>query len=95
MTRSGIKTNKWYGRTTDFWETCEAVVKRKNNKTFYEIKVPFKSIQLKAKEGTVFGFNFVIFDDDEGAGHAYYYQNSRGITGGKSPRRFKKFVLTE
>jgi hypothetical protein len=47
------------------------------------------------KPGRVFSFNFVLFDDDTGAGQTYYYQLSPGITGGKNPALFKRFVLRE
>ncbi|MCK4401022.1 hypothetical protein KAW08_01810 [bacterium] len=66
-----------------------------NKKTFYEVKIPFNYLHISPTQGTVFGFSFVIFDDDAGGGQTYYYQLSRGITGKKNPCFFRKFTLVK
>jgi len=63
--------------------------------TYYHAGIPWSALGIKAAPGTVFGFNFVIFDDDTGAGPVFWYQLSPGITGGKNPALFKRFVLSE
>jgi hypothetical protein len=59
--------------------------------TTYVIRLPLKKLGLAP--GKVFGFNTVVFDDDTGAGQSYHIRYTRGITGGKNPKLFKKFVL--
>lgn len=84
---------QWAGKNV--LKASRYAVKRDDNaeKTFYEIQIPLHSLGIKEEEGTVFGFNFVIFNDNTGAGANYYYQLSPGITGIKSPAQFKKFEL--
>ena len=84
---------QWVGQ--GIWNDCEYAVKRddKEKKTFYEIRIPLASLGIPLEKGSAFGFNFVIFNDDTGAGSNYYYQFAPGITGGKNPAVFKKFVL--
>jgi hypothetical protein len=87
-------TAKWAGKE-NIWKNSEAIVKRNEatKSTFYELRIPLESLGISPVKGTVFGFNFIIFNDDNGAGANYYYQLSPGITGGKNPAQFKKFVL--
>ena len=73
----------------------ELSIVREGNKTFYEIRIPFSALGSHWGKGKIFGFNFVIFEDDIGASWEYWYQLSPGICGGKDPRYFKRFVLVE
>jgi hypothetical protein len=97
LTKGGTSVYEWHGLDKDVWKRGEAVVRRNENgrKTVYELKIPWSVLKIKPVKGKVFGFNFVIFDDDEGAGASYWYQLSGGITNGKRPCLFKKFVLAE
>ncbi len=87
-------TANWAGNG-NIWKNSESIVKRDDatKSTFYEMRIPLKSLGISPKAGKVFGFNFVIFNDDNGTGANYYYQLSPGITGGKNPAQFKKFWL--
>lgn len=86
-------TAQWAGKGT--WKDAEYAVRRDDaaKKTFYEMRIPLASMGIVPEKGTVFGFNFVIFNDDTGAGANYYYQLAPGITGVKNPAQFRKFVL--
>ena len=79
------------------WQTGKYAVKRDEARkiTCYEAAIPWATLGISPKPGKVFGFNFVLFDDDTGAGQSYHYQLSPGITGGKNPALFKRFVLSE
>lgn len=86
---------QWSGKV--IWKNAEYAVKRdeQSKKTFYEIRLPLKNLGIEKKEGTVFGFNFIIPNDNTGGGANYYYQFAPGITGGKNPALFKKLVLSK
>lgn len=86
-------TAQWAGKGT--WKDSEYAVRRDDaaKKTFYEMRIPLASLGIVPEKGRAFGFNFVIFNDDNGAGANYYYQLAPGITNGKNPSQFRKFVL--
>ncbi|MFA6816141.1 MAG: sugar-binding protein [Lentisphaeria bacterium] len=97
LTKKGPRTYQWHGSAKKLWEESEFAVVRNetSKKTFYEIKIPLAYLNIPAKQGAVFGFNFVIFDDDEGGGQTYWYQLTPGTANGVDLRYFKKFVLME
>ncbi|MCK4401068.1 hypothetical protein KAW08_02040 [bacterium] len=97
LTKKGHLSYQWHGSDKSLWQGSKFVVARDeaNKKTFYEVKIPFVYLGVSPTQGTVFGFSFVIFDDDEGAGQTYWYQLTRGIAGGQDSRHFKKFTLME
>jgi hypothetical protein len=69
-------------------------IKRKNKKTLYEVAIPRADLEpFNIQQGTVFGFNFVIFDKDGDGAMLYWLGLSPGIAGGKNPTLFKKFML--
>jgi len=90
------KAAQWHG-ISSVWRTGQYAVKRDETAkiTRYEAAIPWITLGVTPKPGKVFGFNFVIFDDDTGAGKNYWYQFSPGITGGKNPALFKRFILGE
>jgi|GEM_PF-2316812 len=79
------------------WRTGNYTVKRNEAEkiTCYEAAIPWVTLGVSPKPGKIFGFNFVLFDDDTGAGQNYWYQLSQGITNGKNSALFKRFVLSE
>lgn len=85
---------QWAG-AAGLWKESEYAMRRDEaaKLTAYEIRIPLFSLSLAPAEGMAFGMNFVIFNDATGAGAGYWYQLSPGITGGKRPALFKKFVL--
>lgn len=62
-------------------------------KTVYELKMPLKLLKIEPDKGVIFGFNAVVFDDDDGEGQDYWIQLTPGIAGGWDPREFRKFIL--
>ena len=97
LTRKGPKAYRWCGSDKQLWQKGTFAVKRdeQRKKTFYECRIPFRSLSIFPKDDNmpVFGFNIVIYDDDEGVGQMYHYQLSRGITTGKRPDEFQRFLL--
>ena len=70
-------------------------VVRVGSKTYYLSRLSWKNLGLsKGEQGYVFGFNIVVFDADEpGKGINCHMDFTRGITYGKSPAMFKRFIL--
>lgn len=70
-------------------------VVRVDGRTLYLGKVSWKALGCsKAAPGKVFGFNLVVFDADiDGKGINCHMDFSRGITYGKAPALFKRFIL--
>jgi len=97
LTKNGTAVYEWTGPVKDLWQRSEYVVVRDevNKTTCYEMKIPWSALKMTPKEGDVFSFSFVIFDDDEGAGQTYWCQLSYGITNGKNPALFRRFVLSK
>jgi hypothetical protein len=73
----------------------EIIRNEKEKTTCYEIVIPIESFKRNLAVKKVIGFNFVIFDDDDGTGATYYYQFSPGITQNKNPAMFHKIILEE
>jgi len=74
---------------------AQAKIERKGLHTLYRLALPWAELApLKPRDGSVFGFNFIVNDDD-GAGRKFWIGPAAGIGGGKRPGLFKKFVLTE
>lgn len=90
LTSSGILSNR-------LPEKSKLDIVRKGDKTCYEVSIPKEELPggFALSPGTVFGFNFVIFNDNDGAGQSHHYYLSRGITEGKDPRLFRKIILSE
>jgi|GEM_PF-741767 len=70
-------------------------VVRVGNRTLYLGRIPWRALgALKGKPGSVFGFNLVVFDTDDPKGSLACHLNfSKGITYGKAPAMFKRFIL--
>lgn len=87
---------QWNGLGT-VWRTGNYAVKRDEARkiTRYKAEISWVTLGINPKPGKVFGFNFVVLDDDTGAGQNYWYQLSPGITNGKNPALFKRFILSE
>lgn len=97
LTRQGKVSYQWFGER-DIWAGSEFAVVRDEagKKTFYEIKIPLRSLRIFPRKGNVFGFSFAVPDDDEGGGKTYWLELTSGIVGAeKNPRFFRKFVLSE
>ena len=69
-------------------------VVRNGNKTVYFTAIPWSMLGRKPVKGTVFGFGIVVFDfDAKDAKVPYQMEFSPGITYGKIPALFKRFIL--
>ena len=68
---------------------------REGNKTVYLVRFPWTYLgKLKPVKGTVFGFNVVVLDyDAENATISTQMEFSPGITYGKTPANFRRFIL--
>ncbi|OQC11836.1 MAG: hypothetical protein BWX73_03306 [Lentisphaerae bacterium ADurb.Bin082] len=64
-----------------------------DNRMLYRLALPWKALApLRPEKGRVFGFNLIFFDDD-GGGPLYEMGLSSGISGGKNPSAFRKFMF--
>ncbi|OQA85494.1 MAG: hypothetical protein BWY31_01895 [Lentisphaerae bacterium ADurb.Bin242] len=84
------------GQSVNQLMSSKPVVKRRaDNHTIYETRIPWFSIgSLKPVPGSVFGFNTVVFDLDMPTGLvSCQMEFSPGITYGKTPALFKRFIL--
>jgi|LSQX01.1.fsa_nt_gb hypothetical protein len=70
-------------------------VKRDEEKkvTYYEIQMPTTSIRFPAKNGQMFSFNIVVFDDDNGKGHKYWMELTPGLANKVKAEQFKNYIL--
>jgi hypothetical protein len=93
LTEQGPAAEVCYGSDKDILKKSEyAVVRNEKNKTTaYKIRLPLDAFSLAP--GKAFGFNAVVFDDDTGTAQSYHFRYSEGITNGKNPQLFKKFLL--
>jgi len=63
------------------------------DRMLYRLALPWKAVApLRPEKGRVFGFNLIFFDDD-GGGPLYEMGLSSGISGGKNPSAFRKFMF--
>ncbi len=91
-----VQTQQFRGSETGILENGEFVVVRDEGKgrTFYEMKLPLASLGLSPDSGVTFGYNAILFDDDDGEGMDYWIQITDGIAGGSwAPERFPNFIL--
>jgi hypothetical protein len=95
LTGKGIEFYQWYPSVSsqDADKKLQYFVKRLADSTVYEIGIPFGLLGADFKAGKIFGVNFVIFDDDDGEVAKYHMELTGGITEGKKPFLFKKFIL--
>ncbi len=90
-----IQMYQWMGPDLKILQKSTGAVIRddKNKKTFYEIKILLESLNIPPDKGAVFGFNAVVFNDDDGEGYDYWIEITPGIAGGWNPQEFGKFIL--
>ena len=99
----GIALSGKAGKVVCFWRNSktgdkaipvEFSVKRdeKKKQTLYLVSIPWKRLGRKPEKGLVIGMNYIVFDDDDGKGTSYWNQLTAGLTGNKSPKRFKRFL---
>lgn len=67
----------------------------KNRITAYRIILPWNKLKpLKPVPGTMFGFNFIVFDSDNPTKQPdYWLQLTPGIAGGQAPQMYHIFLL--
>ncbi len=83
------------GPDTDLFEKSGYSVVRDDEagQTHYELKMPFEALKMEPEKGVMFGFNTVVFNDDNGEGYDYWIQITPGIAGGWNPDEFRSFIL--
>lgn len=65
----------------------------KTQTTLYEVRIPWAKMGVAPEKDMIFGMSLVLFDDDTNAGQEYHAPIGGGITGGKDPGKFLKFIL--
>ena len=97
LTRRGIERYRWVcppGMQVGANSRVRLFIRREGQRTIYEAAIPASEIEpLRLNENTVFRLNFVFMDDDTGYGQSKFMGLTRGITYGKAPALFRKFVL--
>jgi hypothetical protein len=81
--RSMLKTATEYKVTRD----------EKSKKTLYQLKIPLQHLDPDLSQGSIFGFNCVVMDDDSGAGADYWLFLRQGLAGGLRPDKFALCIL--
>ena len=75
-------------------ESFSVTRNEQKRETVYLLKLSRTRLKIGNQGRPVFGFDCVLFDDDDGAGQSYRYELSPGITGGnKVPGLFPWFYL--
>ena len=68
-------------------------ITRNDGKTCYRLGIPWKQLsKLSPMPGRIFGFNFVI-NQNNGKGRHYWLGLTEGIGEGKYPYLYRKFKL--
>jgi len=98
LTKEGPQCYCWHNvdrKKIGLRKDLEFNIKRKENLTIYEIKIPLK--ELKISKDKIFGFNFLVADTDTGIywNTPKFLQFYPGIGGGKLPGCFTRFILWE
>jgi len=70
------------------------IARRDGSNTLYRLAIPWAMLRITPSPGHVFGFNFIINDDD-GAGRAYWMGPKPGIAEVKRPGLFMDVFLEE
>ena len=71
---------------------CLVKVTRTGTCTRYRLAIPWRSLGIQPKPGTVFGLNFIVPDND-GSGRNFWIGMAPGIAEAKLPALYNKFVL--
>ncbi len=83
------------GVTTGKFQNGRAKIERIGTRTIYHVAIPWRELApLEPKPGTVFGFNFIVADND-GLGRNFWIGLTPGIAEAKLPAYYKKFVLVK
>lgn len=102
LTPTGSSIWKWIAQTEDtapgaVTEGVESAVRRDGNKTYYEVKMPWKTMfgyDYTPKAGDYLGFTYAVNDNDADAdGRRLGIQYAGGIIGGKNANLFGKMQL--
>ncbi len=91
-----VQAYQWRGPDIGLPDAGEYMVVRDDakGKTFYEMKIPFERLNMEPHaKSSIFGFNVLVFDHDEGPRYNYWLHFSPGIAGGWDVEKFEKFVL--
>lgn len=90
-----VQAHQWMGPEENVLLQGEYAVSRDDQKgmTTYEVKIPIKSLIAAPAKGAVFGFNAVVFNDEDGEGHDYWIGLSPGLAGGLDPAQYRLFIL--
>jgi hypothetical protein len=88
-------SKRWRGGVSGLFNRSKYIVKRDEEKkvTYYEIKIPCSSLNIEGRKGQMFGFNIVVFDDDDEKGQKYWMQLAPGLAPSLRAGQFKNFVL--
>lgn len=96
LTTRGLLTHQYVNSKDMNTESVFAIKRNeKQNKTVYEVKIPFKALNIIPKEGYILGFGFALSDDDDGGGQRYWMQLTPGIVDRGNTSLLRKIILTK
>ena len=97
LTKTGVAFHQWEGKNDELAKTAGLAVARDDagGVTRYELRLPLAALGLKP--GEEFGFNAVVFDDDDGFGQCYRLQLAPGLAAvdHRGTGWYPRFVLVE
>ena len=76
------------------WPAVPVSIRREGQETLYQVALPWKLLGISPQPGKVFGFNFIVNDND-GAGRKYWMGLRPGIGEAKRPSAFMDLYLKE
>lgn len=89
-----LSVHRAQNRTAIAGKTKYNVIRdEKVKKTVYTMKIPLSAIDSEMKKDAIFGFNFVVMDDDSGSGPDYWLFLKQGLAGGLRPDKFAKCII--
>lgn len=81
------------GRSAAILRSLRYAITRDGNTTRYRITIPWETLKADAAPGTIFGFNFIVNDND-GNGKRFWMGLTPGISESKYPYAYRKIVLS-
>jgi len=81
------------GRSAAILRSLRHTITRDGNTTRYRITIPWETLNMEAVPGAIFGFNFIVNDND-GNGRRFWMGLTPGISESKYPYAYRKVVLS-
>jgi len=93
LTDKGVAFHKVFDKDQPLAKVVERAVVRDNatGTTRYELRLPLTALGIEP--GAEFGYNFMVFDDDDGKGQRCWFQLGPGMNWPFKPELYPRFVI--